>query len=188
MALQWFCNCLFSPALPTVSILLLNAESYLIIQSISGGWGGRGNQVFPKSQPKQSQLLLEGLQVPPFFPLKSSNTLPGKHRHESKEHSAAEQELQEGLPPWRCFWPSASLQLLSQAGRQEVVGSPPGRHGKDGRQGHGVTLLQRSTGLCYRKIEKAGEIHQEGGGGKELKQKESLAACQQRQPQLVVIW
>lgn len=58
------------------------------------------------------------------------------------------------------------------------------------QQGHGVTLLQGSTGLRYRKMEKADEIHQEGKGegGKESKQKESLAVCQQRQPQLVVIW
>lgn len=83
------------------------------------------------SQPKQSQFPLEGLQVLLFFIPKSSITLSGKHHHEPNQCSVAEQELREGLPPRQCFWPSISSQLLSQAGRQEVVGSWPGRHRKD---------------------------------------------------------
>lgn len=108
-----------------------------------GGWGIR----FSISLSQTDQFSLEGLQVPPFFSPKSRNTLSGKHHREPKEHSVAEQELQEGLPPRRCFWPSASLQLLSQAGRQEVVGSPPGRHGKDAARGrsHSSTAKHRIT-------------------------------------------
>lgn len=48
----------------------------------------------------------------------------------AKRASVAEQELQESIPPWQCFWPSASLQLLPQAGKQDVVGISLGRCGK----------------------------------------------------------
>lgn len=94
--------------------------------------GGGGNQFSMSLRQSRASSLLRGLQVPPFLSCtKSRDTLSGKHSHEPQECSVAEQELQEGVPGWRCFCPSASSQLLAQAGRQEVMGSQQDGHGRD---------------------------------------------------------
>lgn len=58
------------------------------------------------------------------------------------------------------------------------------------QQGHRDTPVQQSIGLQEKRIKKADETKQGGRRwrGKELKQKEHLAVCQQRQPQLAAIW
>lgn len=109
---------------------------------------GRGKLVFHESQPKESQFSFERPPGSSFFSCtKSRNTLSEKHSQEPQECSVAAQELQEGVPGWWCFCPSASSQLLSQAGRQEVMGSQQDRHGKNTAkaQRHPCTAKHRVT-------------------------------------------
>lgn len=153
--------------------------------------GRRGNQVFHKSQPKQSQFPLEGLQIPPFFfSPKSSNALSGKHHREPKERSVAEQELREGLPPCPVLLVLCQLAAAVPGWQAGGGGLPAGQTQKGCGKGTKSLFYGGATGLRYRRIEEADEIRQEGRGRgeKELKQKEPLAGCQQRQPQLVAIW
>lgn len=113
-----------------------------------------------------------------------------KHHREPKERSVAEQELREGLPPQPVLLALRQLAAAVPGWPAGGGGLPAGQTRKGCGKGTESLFYSGATGLRYRKIEEADEIRQEGRGRgeEELKQKEPLAVCQQRQPQLVAIW